>query len=310
MTTALSIAFGVLFAADFALNDPVGVTRESGSEAIPARQSAVDAGKLVIAANALLNDIDIAKQIKAAARSILRQHAESSNWSGRHENTLFGLAARELPSGEIRDKSIPSFLSLVRAKSIEELLAAKCVLDLYAESGLTDATALREAIAKLASGMRITGSAQGITSFSKVYGNIAVAFAFGEEQRLIARLSTPVELEYLKRSYRDILHRDARRLMQERNWNDAIVLWRHLHDRKLVSPPLYLDAARCFEHQQKHSDALVVLQEAYKSFGASASVDWLEQCGELALPLGSEGEALALRAFRLASEKMKTFVSP
>jgi tetratricopeptide (TPR) repeat protein len=105
------------------------------------------------------------------------------------------------------------------------------------------------------------------------------------------------------------MHAQARDLMARKNWQDAIQLWRHLHTRKLVSQALYLDAATCFAELKQPDDALKVLQEAYGVFSETAPADWLEQCGDLACKLGPPAEALAVKAYEQASQRLRDTTS-
>ena len=75
----------------------------------------------------------------------------------------------------------------------------------------------------------------------------AVAYVIAEQSDLSAYLLQPTELEKVRAAYRDVMHGQARDLMARSSWADALLLWQHLHQRKLVSQQLYLDAARCFQ---------------------------------------------------------------
>jgi hypothetical protein len=60
---------------------------------------------------------------------------------------------------------------------------------------------------------------------------------------------------------------------------------------------------------ERPRDSLVVLKEAFHKYRSSASVDWLEKCGDQALKIGNDGEDLARAAFERASELLKSTVS-
>ena len=106
------------------------------------------------------------------------------------------------------------------------------------------------------------------------------------------------------------MHRQARELMQRSNWTDALLLWQHLHKRKLVSQQLYLDAASCFQHLNQVPDMLRVLTEAIDAFGKNATPEFLEKAGDMALAVETEqAQTLAEKAYRMASEQLKETIS-
>ena len=196
-------------------------------------------------------------------------------------------------------------LSITHLLAVQELLTAKAVLDTYAPAGLTDLPTLRQALAEAAEGLDLSGSAKGVLHQAKVRGDFAVAYVIAEEKEVIASLHRPADLARVKGAYRDVMHWQAHALMKRSQWQEAILLWRHLHERKLVSSGLYLDAAVCLKEMKKPQDALTILEEAYTAFAPSAAADWLERCGDLALLLGPAGESLAQKAYEKASERLR-----
>ena len=98
--------------------------------------------------------------------------------------------------------------------------------------------------------------------------------------------------------------------MDRSNWKDALLLWHHLHARKLVSQQLYLDAASCFQHLNQIPDMLRVLSEAIDAFGKNATPEFLEKAGDMALAVETEpAQSLAEKAYRTASEQLKETIS-
>jgi hypothetical protein len=261
------------------------------------------------AAVAMLARARLPQALGEAMLTVVRQHPGESRWSGRQADSLFAIAAKRLPTGPIRQRATPALLELTHSLAVQELLKAKSLLDRYAAAGLDDATILRQAVVRAAGDLQVTGSVEGLTHQAAAQGNFAVAYVFAQEKSLTAHLLQPAELAKVQTAYREVMHAQARDLMARKNWKDALALWGHLHTRKLVSQALYLDAATCFVELKQPDDALKILQEAYAAFAVGASADWLEQCGDLACKVGQPGEALAVKAYKQASARLRNTVS-
>jgi len=278
-------------------------------KAVGAEAAKPQRGEGFEAAVAMLGKAELPQALGGAMLTAVRQHPGESRWAGRSEGVLFGIAAKKLPGGAIRQRATPALLELTHSLAVQEMLKAKTLLDRYAAAGLDDATVLRQAVSRAAGGLQITGEATGLTHRASVQDDYATAYAFAEAGKLTAQLLQPVELEKVRAAYREVMHAQARDLMQRKNWADALALWGHLHTRKLISQALYLDAATCFVELEQAGDALKILVEAFDAYAAEASADWLEQCGDLACKLGDAGEPLAIKAYKQASTRLRNTLS-
>ena len=158
--------------------------------------------------------------------------------------------------------------------------------------------------------LRVEGKASTVIQGAAVRGDCAVGYVTAEEQALLARLLQETELDKVRSAYRDVMHRQARELMQRSDWRDALLLWQHLHKRKLVSQQLYLDAASCFQHLNQVPDMLRVLAEAIDAFGKHATPEFLEKAGDMALTIDTDqAQTLAEKAYHMASERLKDTIS-
>lgn len=278
---------------------PASVKRAGGA-------AATDAG--FETATAYLKRAEIPETVREAMLTVLRQHPSDSRWSGRSASTLFAIAVKPLPG--VDQRAVPAALSLTHVLAVHELLKAKCLLDRYASAGLDDATTLRQAVVEAAGGLQVIGKARGVTHQSALCGRIVVAYVLADEPTLTAHLLQPVELSKVRAAYRDVMHEQARDLMKRANWKDALLLWRHLHARKLVSPQLYLDAARCFAQLGQETDVVRVISEAIDAVGTQMSAETLEEAGDLAIAIRTPAaQDLAERAYRGASDKLKEWIS-
>jgi hypothetical protein len=285
----------------------------AGSPSLPSAGE-VDAGKkddaASIAANAYLTDADLPAPVRDAMLTVLRQHPGESRWSGRAGTIMFGIAAKRLPARAIRQRAVPAMLDLTHMLAFQELLKAKSLLDRYAATGLTDATTLERAVVEAAGKLNVKGRASTVLQGGTVKADYAIAYVMAEEQRLLAQLLQETELGKVRGAYRDVMHRQARELMQRSNWTDALLFWQHLHTRKLVSQQLYLDAASCFQHLNQVPDMIRVLTEAIDTFGKNATPEFLEKAGDMALAIDTaQAQTLAEKAYRLASEQLKETIS-
>jgi hypothetical protein len=242
--------------------------------------------------------------------TVVRQHTGETRWSGRTGTTLFGIAAKRLPKEQMAQRAIPAMLELTHMWAVHELLTAKSLLDRYAALGLTDATTLRQAVVEAAGKLQVSGKANAVTHQASTEGNLAISYAIADEAALAAQLLQPDEIEKVRVAYRDVMHRQARELMQRSNWTDALLLWQHLHKRQLVSQQLYLDAASCFQHLNQVPDMIRILTEAIDTFGKNATPEFLEKAGDMALAIETEqAQTLAAKAYRMASEQLNETIS-
>ena len=262
------------------------------------------------AAAAYVSRADIAEPVRAAMLTVLRQHPGETRWSGKAGPTLFAVAVKSLPGGQMRKRATPALLELTHMLAVQELLKAKSLLDRYAATGLDDATTLRQAVEEAAGKLEVSGKVKGVVHQATVQDEFAVGYVIGEESALTAHLLEPTELEKVQAAYRLVMHRQARALMEREDWSEALLLWQHLHQRELVSQALYLDAARCLKQLEKPGDAVQVLNEALESFGDEATLSFLEQAGDVALSIPTdEAQDLAVRAYERACDKISLMVS-
>jgi hypothetical protein len=249
--------------------------------------------------------IELSPKLRAAMLTVVRQHPEVSRWSGTSDNTVFSIATRRLGEAGEKDPATPALVRLTAAQAANELLMAKSLLEVYESAQLNDATTLRAAVEASTEKLVIEGHLQAISLNSSPERGYAVSVAFGDRQRISAMLVRPADLKIVQEAYRDVMHAQARDLMARMNWPDALLLWHHLHQRKLVSQGLYLDAARCFAAQGKGDDVVKVLDEAIRSFVNEAPSAFFEQAGDVALGLKTnDGDLLAEQAYKLASQKL------
>jgi hypothetical protein len=289
---------------------PVPIGEGASSPTTGPAQAAVQNSGGSEATSTFVSQADFPASTRQAMLTVLRQHPGETRWSGRDGNALFGVAVKPLPQGESRPRTVPAMLELVQMLAVHEVLKAKSLLERYAVAGLTDATTLRQAVEATAGQLQVIGKAKGVVHQAAVRNGFAVAYVVAEQSDLTAYLLQPTELEKVQVAYRDVMHRQARDLMARSVWADALLLWQHLHQRKLVSQQLYLDAARCFQRLGQAPDAHRVLTEAIETFAESGTAEFFEQAGDMALEIQTDpAEALAERAYQKAIDMLRDTVS-
>jgi hypothetical protein len=271
----------------------------------PATSPSADGIASTIALRYLERSDKLTGDLRDAMLTVIRQHPGLTRWCGRSGHVLFGVAVQPLPNGEIRARATPLVLSSVRSQAAQEVLNSASLPEQYASAGLTDATTLRQAVAMASGGLNVEGRVQGVISLSAIAGDFAVGYVVAEEQDLRAYLVAPAPLDQVKSAYREVLHQQARELMAHNDWGNAILLWHHLHTRRLVSQSLYLDAALCFRELGQTEDAVRVLGEAVQAFQQIASADFFERAGDIAIQIKThEAQELAEQAYTLATQRL------
>jgi hypothetical protein len=219
---------------------------------------------------------------------------------------LFGLAARPLPEGQLRNRATPILVSTAQAIAIHEMLTARAVLDAYAAQGLTDLVAVRQALLRVAGEIRVTGKVRGTLYQAEARGGFAVSFVAGHRDTLTAYLRDPPTLALVRHAYRDVLTDRVRESTRMKAWREALATVDHLDKLELVTGPLLLDAARCHEGLGAGDLALSALKRARRVDDARASVDFLTELGDVALRLGGdEAQAVAEEAFTEALRRFR-----
>lgn len=260
------------------------------------------------AAVSFLKEPDLAEALRQAMLDAVRQHPDQLRWSGRSGGTLFGIAAKRLPA-DPKHAAIPALVDLTQMLAINELLTTKSVLDVYQEADLTDATTLAQAVARAAEHLQVSGTSVGARMQGGSNEGYAIAFVLAADSSLRVHLSKAPQLEAVRIAYREIKHAQARELMARHDWKNAILALRHLSQRRLVTPSLYLDAATCFKELDQPDDAIKMLGDALARYRNDASEEFLEAVGNLAIEIDrSAAQDLAVNAYELASSRLKETV--
>jgi len=227
----------------------------------------------------------IPAEVRAAMATVLRQHEGENEWLGRSGEIVFTLGARPA------SRSTRGDLTRMEIHLQHNLLLTKNILDAFSARRLDDATTLKNALFAVHSRIKTGGTSQGVQWKTLIRGQNVFGWAFVNENQLQSSLFEPENFEKIQIAYRDHAHQNARKLMASEKWEDALRFWFHLHDRKLTSPGLYLDAARCFAELKRSDEALEVLREAVRVFASLEDDRFFERAGGLFEDLGALEDA-------------------
>lgn len=266
--------------------------------------------------NKWLQSQSIKPALKVGMMKSIQQHPDERRWSGQIEDQLFAVVAIESdPKGPARQAIRLAGQRRAHMLAVNDILLTKSLLDAFAKQGLDDAVTLRKAVTRAelhfgaapdrqnANVSSLNASGRMLESKSKLFDGEVIAYVLANQSDLITHLTQNPQLESVRTSYRKVMHAEARRLMELKQWKDALDLWHHLHSRKLVSPQLYVDAATCFHYRDQNDDALKLLNESFATYQDSDSLDFFEKVGDLAVEIGgSEAETLAVSAYNRAQQ--------
>lgn len=259
-----------------------------------------------------------AETSQAMIRSI-GHHPDEERWSGSANGKIFAVVlVKSNPQGPARQAIRLAAQRRSHMLAVNEMLQAKSLLDAFASNGLEDAVTLRKAVLK--AGLRfegaasqneydtlqVKGSGRLLRSASKIFDESVASYVLANASELVTHLTKPPQLERVKAAYREVMHTEARRLMQLQQWEEALELWHHLHSRELVSPSLYVDAATCFHHREEDAESLRLLDEAFQVYRESGSMDFFERVGDLAMLISDpDSDAIAIAAYDRARELLR-----
>src|SRR5207253_1528327 len=153
-------------------------------------------------------------------------------------------------------------LGAVQALAVGELVEERACLELFTSEGLTDNAALRASLSRAAVRLDFAGRVEGVRVRAAVREGHAVACVAAEMDRIAASLSGVPARAAVRDGYRDAVHGRIRSFMADKQWADAVRLWDHLCERRLVSEALCLDAGQCWQALGRRDEALAVLREA------------------------------------------------
>ena len=258
----------------------------------------------VVTAMRAIEQFEIPENLKQAVTGSILQRNDATELVDDSQGVLYSLRVVPLPKGPNGKRLWPAIFAREETKATARLLKIESIRERAQQVGLTDTSGLDEAIEIAAADPRFVGTVKHLSSHQGAVENSTVVLVHAPQKQIDATLQSELAMERLREAYRDAIHRQSRRLMQQERWAESLELWRHLHQLELTTPKLYLDAANCFVALEQEDDAVGLLQQTLKTH--SDQEDWLffQDVGELLIGINTpEAQTAAVEAFDLAAEK-------
>jgi tetratricopeptide (TPR) repeat protein len=104
-------------------------------------------------------------------------------------------------------------------------------------------------------------------------------------------------------AYCAALYPRARDFFEQRRYEEALPVYRELHDLRWARPAAYLDAAECFLFTGDKENAARLAKETATELGEAMDYDLLRRAGDILLESGEETSAEIF--YRRAIEKLR-----
>lgn len=268
-------------------------------------------GAAQAAAIAFVRRSKFSDELKQTLNDLIGSHGEQLAWVTESKGKILAVAAVPRPKNEAARRATSILAGTAHMRALAEVILSESLTQQFAEDGLTNREALKEA-ALLATGeLRIAGSASGYEQQAGLQGDFLVGLVVAPVDQVVAALNDDHNRSQLRSAYAQMISARGKKLMEEENWDEALALWLHLHQTKLASKQVYLDAARCFYQMGKPGDAVMLIDHALKTVGTRADANYLFAMGDLAAEIDTEeSRRIAVRAYEAASKSLEYSITP
>ena len=184
--------------------------------------------------------------LKSVMLDVLNRHPEADRWSGVDDKHIFGISVVSFTDRDVRDGDTKMLRITARLLAAKEMLFAKVLLDKYAETGLTDAGFLREAVATANESFAVTGRVTYSIDETIISGNQIVGIVVADRNKVVATMTEPARMEAVRTAYREVVHRQANRLIVGQKFEEALQTLMTLRQSHLFNREHLFDVLRCF----------------------------------------------------------------
>lgn len=225
--------------------------------------------------------------LKEAMLLALNRHPKADRWSGADEKQIFGIGVVPFTDRDVKDGDVRMFRHTARLIAAKEMLFAKVLLDRYAESGLTDPGSLRQAVADANGSFGVRGRITYDMEETFIVDDRIVGIVVADRNGVEAVLADPDGIDAVRLAYGAVIHRQAKRLIADRKFEEALMILRELRQAKLLGREQLFDVLRCFIGMDKPVDAEKIVRNLVA--GRSEDVDLLRRLAAVTA-VGESGE--------------------
>jgi tRNA A-37 threonylcarbamoyl transferase component Bud32 len=217
---------------------------------------------------------------------------EQTAWTGEAKEWAFALAVRRVPP-KLPDPAVQGFRTLAHAAAVQELVFRHATFAAYTKAGLSDDKLLRAALLKCSDQfpLHLKATVKGLLHQTDVRDGVALAYVAAPAHGLEAALVAGPVHKLVRNAYQDVAHEQARQHMTGKRWKEALLLWKHVHDRQLATPAFNLDASRWLASLGQGKEALALLRATVGEAKIAGTPLLLEELGDVAFALREASRA-------------------
>lgn len=146
------------------------------------------------------------------------------------------------------------------------------------------------------------GSIAGLQSVSEIVDGWVFSLVWLDASAKAIQEAVPQEKK-LNDDYCSYLYAKAKTFFDGKQYENALPIFKHIHDLHWADIALYLDAAECFQKMGNEGEALLLLKELTDELGERMSSDEWTRTGGLFRICGDK--AAALSAFQIARKRFR-----
>ena len=201
-----------------------------------------------------------AATLKEAMLAAINRHPEADRWSGVDDRHIFGISVVTLTDRAVRERDTRLFHTTARLVAAKEMLFSKVLLDKYAETGLTDAGSLRQAVADANESFRVQGKLRYSMDETFIEGNRIVGIVAADRNNVIAIMTEQARIDAVRSAYREIVHRQTKRLIADNKFEEALNRLLELRQAELLGREQLFDVLHCFVGLDRPVDTEKIIQ--------------------------------------------------
>ena len=198
--------------------------------------------------------------LEKAMLDALERHPTTDRWSGVTENQIFGIVVVPFTERDVTDGDLGMLRKTAQLLAMKELLLAKVLLDRFAESGLTDSSTLRQAVAEANESLLIHTKIDFSIKETYLDDKWIVGIVVADREKIVTTVSSRTQTEAVREAYRQLVRQNATTLIQKRKFEQALLRFRELRLAGLYDEECLTDVLRCFVGLDRVDDANKIVE--------------------------------------------------